>query len=53
MDGRPPFKPEKSEGQHPEYHHRVLSGMIPGYGPFINNKFILLEWCLDLELINI
>ena len=31
---RPPFKPEVYEGQHTEDGNHVLSGIIPGDGPF-------------------
>ena len=31
---QPPVKPEASEGQHPEDGNHVLSGIIPGDGPF-------------------
>ena len=51
--GEPPVKPEASVGKNPEYHHHVMSGKIPGDGTFHNNQLILLEWCLDMELIQI
>ena len=28
------MKPEESGGQHPEDHHHILSGIIPGDGTF-------------------
>ena len=50
-DGRPPVNYESSGFQHPEYHHRVLSGIITVDGPFYHHQFISLDWCLDLEQI--
>ena len=38
--GRPLVNTEASGGQHPKYHHRVLSGIIPGDGPFHHHQFI-------------
>ena len=48
-EGQPPVKPEASGGQHPEYHHHVLSGRIPGDGTFHHHQLILLKCCLDME----
>ena len=46
---RPLVNTESSGGQHRKDRHRVMSGIIPGDGPFHHHQLILSEWCMDLE----
>ena len=50
-EGQPPVKPEPYGGKSSEDYHHILSGKIPGDGPFYHHRLIGLEWCLDLEQI--
>ena len=50
-EGRTPIKLEVYVCQHPEEIHCVMSGIIPGDGPFHHHQLILLEWCLVLASI--
>ena len=39
-EGRSSVNPEASGDQIPKDHHHVLSGIIPGYGPFHHYRLI-------------